>query len=139
MEKRQGRLGVAGVAVRPDPEVDARPSRRTFTAQYKLSILKEAETCTGDGQVGALLRREGLYSSHLTKWRQQREAGSLRELGKKRGRRASNRDRAKEQLERRCAQLERENAQLKVIVEIQKKVAGILGIPLKAPNSEGTD
>jgi transposase-like protein len=139
MAKKRGVLRVAKTRISPDPEVDAKPSRRTFTAQYKLRILKEADACTGDGQIGALLRREGLYSSHLSKWREQREAGSLRELGKKRGRRPTKRDREKEKLERRCARLERENEQLKMINEIQKKVAGILGIPLSSPDSDDND
>ena len=61
----------------PDPEVPEKPLRRRFTAEYKLRILKEAEACRDTGQIGALLRREGLFSSHLTKWRRQQEAGSL--------------------------------------------------------------
>ena len=70
----------------PDPEVVARPKRRQFTAEYRLRILEEADRCTQPGEVGRLLRREGLYSSHLTAWRKARRKGSLRELAaKKRG------------------------------------------------------
>ena len=70
----------------PDPEVVAKPKRRQFTAEYRLRILEEAERCTQPGEVGRLLRREGLYSSHLTTWRRARRTGSLRELAsKKRG------------------------------------------------------
>ena len=70
----------------PDPEVVAKPKRRQFTAQYRLRILEEAERCTQPGEVGRLLRREGLYSSHLTAWRKARRQGSLLELApKKRG------------------------------------------------------
>ena len=70
----------------PDPEVVAKPKRRQFTAQYRLRILEEAERCAQPGEVGRLLRREGLYSSHLTAWRKARRKGSLRELApKKRG------------------------------------------------------
>ena len=64
----------------PDPEVVAKPTRRQFTAQYRLRILEEAERCTQPGEVGRLLRREGLYSSHLTAWRKARRKGSLRNL-----------------------------------------------------------
>ena len=70
----------------PDPEVVAKPKRRQFTAQYRLRILEEADRCTRPGEVGRLLRREELYSSHLTAWRKARRKGSLRELAsKKRG------------------------------------------------------
>ena len=70
----------------PDPEVVAKPKRRQFTAEYRLRILEEADRCTQPGEVGRLLRREGLYSSHLTTWRRARRKGSLRELAaKKRG------------------------------------------------------
>jgi transposase-like protein len=62
---------------RPDPEVLARPKRRRFTAEYRLSIVREADACTRKGELGALLRREGLYSSYLTQWRQQRNRGGL--------------------------------------------------------------
>src|SRR5260370_7623907 len=62
---------------RPDPEVLARPKRRRFTAEYRMSIAREADACTRKGELGALLRREGLYSSYLTQWRQQRNRGGL--------------------------------------------------------------
>ena len=61
----------------PDPELVERPSRRRFSAEYKLKILRQAEACTRPGEIGALLRREGLYTSHLTAWRKQRDAGAL--------------------------------------------------------------
>ena len=74
----------------PDPEVRERAARRRFTAEYKLRMLRQADACTGTGELGALLRREGLYSSHLTTWRRQREEGSLAALSpKKRGRPAA--------------------------------------------------
>ena len=70
----------------PDPEVVAKPKRRQFTAAYRLRILEEAERCGGPGEVGQLLRREGLYSSHLTSWRKSRREGALKGLAsKKRG------------------------------------------------------
>ncbi len=115
----------------PDPEVPAKARRRTFTAKYKLETLKEAEACTEPGEIGALLRRKGLYSSHLTKWRRQRDEGALAGLTpKKRGRK-----RRKVSAEaRRVAELERENARLRqklaqaeTIIEVQKKLSQLLG------------
>jgi transposase-like protein len=70
----------------PDPELVERPLRRRFSAEYKLRILREVEACTRPGEIGALLRREGLYSGHLSKWRRQRDAGALEALGRPRGR-----------------------------------------------------
>lgn len=111
----------SGISMVPDPEVPEKTVRRTFTAAYKLRILKEAEQCTEPGQVGALLRREGLYSSNLTLWRRQVQEGLL---PKKRGPVAHTTDpRA-----RRSAELEPENAKLahklnqaELIIEVQKK------------------
>ena len=80
---------------RPNPEVPERAKRRRFSAEYKLRVLQEADRCN-PGEVGALLRREGLYSSHLTVWRRQRNEGALSSLSKKRGRRAK---RSAEQIE----------------------------------------
>jgi len=113
------------VVPRPDPEVDAKPTRRTFTAAYKLQILKEADGCS-EGERGALLRREGLYASHLTAWRRQRAEGALQALGKKRGRKAKPRDKEKEQLARENARLRRKLEQAEKIIEIQKKVSALL-------------
>ena len=84
---------VVEVANSADPEVPEKPRRRRFTAEYKLSIVAEADACDDSGGVGALLRREGLYSSHLSTWRRQRDEGQLRALSpKKRGRRARKND-----------------------------------------------
>ncbi|MBF8285809.1 MAG: hypothetical protein HW378_4724 [Anaerolineales bacterium] len=110
----------------------AKPERRRFTAKYKLRILREAEQC-GPGEVGALLRREGLYSSHLTTWRRQQEAGQLAGLTpKKRGPKV---DPQADEL----ARLKRENARLQVklehaeaIISAQKKLAELFGLTLKA-------
>ena len=66
----------------PDPELVERPRRRTFTAKYKLKVLREADACSKPGEIGALLRREGLYTSHLSSWRKQRDQGALKELSK---------------------------------------------------------
>jgi transposase len=111
---------------RPDAEVPQRPVRRSFLADYKLQILRQADACTQRGQVGQLLRREGLYSSHLTTWRAQRQQGTLDALApKKRGRKTRANDPALEKS--RC--LERENKRLRerlwqaeVIIDIQKKL-----------------
>ena len=120
----------------PNPEVPEKPLRRRFTAEYKLQILKEADACHAQGgEIGALLRREGLYSSHLVTWRRQREEGSLEALqAKKRGRKE------KDPQARRIEELEKQNRKLEdrlykanLIIEFQKKVADILGIPLKPP------
>lgn len=116
----------------PDPEVPEKKRRRKFTAKYKLHILAEADTCTEPGQLGALLRREGLYSSNLTTWRRQRRKGLLTAMTpKKRGRRKTETN----PLVPRVAQLERDNRRLQqklkqaeLIIEAQKKMAEILGI-----------
>ena len=116
----------------PDPEVAEKKTRRKFTAAYKLRMLNEAEQCLQPGEIGALLRREGLYSSHLTTWRRQREEGVLQALNpKKRGRKEKPKDPSAE----RIAQLEKENQRLKsrlrkaeIIIEAQKKISEILGI-----------
>jgi transposase-like protein len=85
-----GRAAPAGV---PDPELVEQAKRRKFTAKHKLEILEKADACTAPGEIGELLRREGLYTSHLTYWRKQRKDGALRELGQSRGRKpADNRD-----------------------------------------------
>jgi len=122
---------------RPDGnevEVLAKASRRRFTAEYKLKILREAEACTESGAIGALLRREGLYSSHLTTWRDQRERGELAGLTpKKRG----PAPKPKNPLVSKVAALEREVTRLTAraqraedLVELQKKVAELMGTPL---------
>ena len=124
----------------PDPEVMERPARRTFTAAYKLRVLKEAEACTGQGEIGALLRREGLYSSHLTSWRQARERGELAGLTpRKRGVRAKQRlVSAKEydEIKRENQRLERELEKARAIIDVQKKLSEILGIELRSPENE---
>ena len=116
-------------------EVTAKPTRRRYTAEYKLRILREADACTGGGEVGALLRREGLYSSNLTVWRKQRERREIEGLSqKKRG----PLPKEKNPLAAKVATLERENRRLRArseraegLVELQKKVSEILGIELK--------
>ncbi len=116
----------------PDPEVPEKKPRRRFTAKYKLRVLAEADLCTKSGQLGALLRREGLYSSNLTTWRRQQDEGLLHALSpKKRGRKKKE----KNPLSKKVAQLERENRRLQkklhhadLIIEAQKKMSEILEI-----------
>ena len=127
----------------PDPEVPAKAKRRTYTAAYKLEILERAEALEGTGEIGAMLRREGLYSSHLSKWRQQRDAVALAGLKpKKRGppKKRSPQD-AEEirRLRRDKARLERKLKQAELIIEIQKKASEILGIPLRTLEDEESD
>ena len=120
----------------PDPEVVAKPTRRQFTAEYRLRIVEEAERCTRPGEVGRLLRREGLYTSHLSAWRKARRNGSLRGLTpNKRGAKPAepNPLRAKvRQLEAKVVRLEKELATAHTILEVQGKVAGLLGLSLDA-------
>ena len=122
---------------RPDVEVPQRPVRRSFLADYKLQILRQADACTQSGQVGELLRREGLYSSHLRTWRAQRQQGTLDALApKKRGRKPHDNDPLIEEnrrLERVNKRLVERLRQAEVIIDVQKKVAEILGIPLQSP------
>jgi transposase len=113
----------------------AKPVRRRFTAEYKLKVLREADGCSRSGEIGALLRREGLYSSNLTQWRKQRERGELEGLSQKR---RGPLPKEKNPLADKVRALEWENARLKAraeraegLVELQKKVSEILGIELK--------
>ena len=118
----------------PDPEVTEAKPRRRFTAQCKLRILAEADACKESGEIGALLRREGLYSSYLTTWRRQKQQGLLQAMSpQKRGRK----NKAKNPLTREVSRLEKENARLRkelrkasIIIEAQKKMAEILDSPL---------
>jgi transposase-like protein len=122
--------------------VRERAARRRFSAEYKLHIVQEAEACASPGAFGALLRREGLYSSHLTTWRRQREAGALTALSpKKRGRPATASPLARRvaELERDKARLERRLRQAETIIEAQKKISEILGIPLKTRDDAESD
>ena len=119
---------------RIDPEVEPKAQRRTFSTAYKLQILEQANGCKGKGELGVLLRREGLYWSHLSKWRKQRATG---ELGKKRGRPADPDGELKRQLQqmqRENQRLQRKLRQAEIIIEVQKKASEILGITLAEPD-----
>ncbi len=117
----------------PDPEVSTKATRRRFSAKYKLRILQEADNCEGFGQIGALLRREGLYASNLTVWRRQKERGSLDALSPKR---RGPKKKESHSLTQHILELERENSAIKqklkqaeTIIDVQKKISEILNIP----------
>ena len=122
------------MAVTPENvQVAAKPQRRSFTAEYKRRLLKEADACTTPGAVGALLRREGLYSSHLVEWRRARARGELAGLTpKKRGRKpipVDPRDRKIAELERQLAHMTGRAERAEALVEAQKNLAALLGRP----------
>jgi transposase-like protein len=123
----------------PDPGVLEKPVRRRFTAEYKLRILGEADRSTESGQLGAVLRREGLYSSHLTAWRKQRSEGTLAGLEPKRRGRKTSPDAPliaeNERLQRDNQRLTARLRQAETIIEVQKKLSEILGIPLPPTDS----
>ena len=109
-------------------EVVPKAKRRTFSAAYKQQILQAADACRQAGQLGALLRREGLYSSHLTTWRRQRDRG---ELGtKKRGKPADPQAQEVARLKRQNARLQAQLAQAETIIAVQKKLCDLLGLPV---------
>lgn len=111
----------------PNSEVLERPKRRRFTAIYKLEILEKAGRCA-PGELGALLRREGLYSSHLTAWRRERDKGALAAFSRPRGRKAKRtpEQREIERLERENERLRQQLEKAQAILEVQKKVAAIV-------------
>ena len=129
-----------GKATCPDPEVLEKPVRRQFTAAYKLEMVEAADRCSELGQIGALLRREGLYSSQLSTWRNQRQQGQLQALSdNKRGRKATIPHPVQKELE----QLRRENQRLRhtlqqaeLIIDIQKKASQLMGISLSPINRD---
>ena len=134
VEARSAGTGAPAGGAPPDAEVTAKPRRRQFTAAYRLRILEEADRCQAPGELGQLLRREGLYSSHLTNWRKARRDGSLAALApKKRGAKPQARNPLEpkvRELEAKVARLERELEQARTIVDVQEKVAGLLGLSL---------
>lgn len=139
-QKHAGKISENGTSPtkRPDPEVLPKAKRRTFTAAYKLWVLEEAEKCRQQpGQVGAMLRREGLYSSHLTTWGRQREAGQMNGLKpRKRGRQRDEEAVKMNQLRQENRRLTRQLEQAELIIEAQKKLSEILGITLEQPRGE---
>lgn len=124
---------------RPNPEVVAKPRRRTFTADYKRRILDEADAARFSGSVGALLRREGLYSSHLVSWRRERDAGVLDALTPhKRGPKSKRHplDDENQKLRRLNERLTEQLRKAEIIIDVQKKVAALLGRPIPETSSE---
>jgi len=126
-----------------DPEVPAKAARRRFTAEYKLRVLTLADACNEPGCLGKLLRREGLYASNLNTWRSQRDRGVLSALApKKRGRKESVRDplhAENEKLRRENERLSSRLRQAEIIIDVQKKISQILGIPLATPENGGSE
>jgi transposase-like protein len=118
-------------AGRPDPQVTQRSARRRFNAAYKLRILAEADTCNKPGDLGALLRREGLYSSTLCNFRRQRDQGKLGINPEKLRQQRLGKEAARQRDARRIAHLEAQNKKLKILLELQKKVAELIDLPLE--------
>lgn len=125
---------VSAAVVVPEVEVAEKAARRQFNAEYKRKILKEADACTREGEIGALLRREGLYSSHLSVWRAARERGEIAGLApRKRGPKVAPpdpRDRKIVDLERETRRWKARAERAEALVDLQKKVSQILGIAL---------
>ena len=125
---------VSAAVVVPEVEVAEKASRRQFNAEYKRMILKEADACEREGEIGALLRREGLYSSHLSVWRAARERGEISGLApRKRGPKVAPpdpRDRKIVELERETRRWKSRAERAEVLVDLQKKVSAMLGIAL---------
>jgi transposase len=140
---RSGSAGgrAASVGVVPDPELVERPRRRRFTAEYKLKIVRQADACTRPGEIGALLRREGLYSSLLTEWRRARDSGALEALApKRRGPRGPSVEQVENEKLRRA--LERSEADLETarrVIEVQGNVSALLEELLAKGASETSD
>src|SRR5512135_2429332 len=132
----EGRAAGAGVL---DPELVEQAKRRSFTAEYKARILAEADACTEPGEIGELLRREGLYTSHLTYWRKQRKDGALAELGKPRGRRpADKRDAEIAALKRKLERSEAELQKARRVISIQGNVSALLEQMLGTESGSGS-
>jgi transposase len=124
----------------PDPAVEAKPKRRRFTTKYKLAILREVERAREPGKIGAILRREGLYSSHLVAWRRERDRIAKAGLvARKRGPKAKVDDPRIKQLEREIAKLRRRNQRVELMLAIQKKASELLGIPLNPHEPDEND
>ncbi len=127
-ERSEAAAAPAAPAGVPDPEFVERPKRRRFGAEYKLAILREADACTRAGEIGALLRREGLYSSHLSSWRKQRDEGALTALARKRGRKpADPLETESAELRRRAERAEAELRKARRVIEVQGNVSALLG------------
>lgn len=140
--KTEGAPGASGdfpSSTAAEIEVSSKATRRRFTAEYKRQIVRAAERCTKPGEIGALLRREGLYSSHLRKWRDARDRGELEALApKQRGPKATvadPRDRKLAEQERETLRWKKRAERAEALVEVQKKVAALLGTPFEDEKS----
>lgn len=137
-ERNRGDRAHAAAAGVPDPELVERPRRRRFSAEYKLGVLRRVDAC-GPGEVGALLRAEGLYSSHLTEWRRAREAGALQALERPRGRpKADRRDVENAELRRRLERAEADLVKAHKVIEVQGNVSALLGELLEPRGAQGS-
>jgi transposase len=145
-ERRESERSATGsktgpeLSAHPDPEVAAHAKRRSFTADYKQRILSEADRAKGTGGVGALLRREGLYSSLLTTWRRERTSGERQALAPQKRGPKSKRDPVQEEIQR----LQKDNARLteqlrkaEIVMDVQKKVGALLGWPIPTQDPDG--
>lgn len=141
-ERELERTSLSGVSkargTEPAVEVVAKAQRRRFSAEYKHRVLREAEACRRPGEVSALLRREGLYSSHLAAWRAARQRGELAALGsKRRGPKPLRPDPQQKrivELERELRRAQARAERAEALVEVQKKLAELLGLELPAPD-----
>ena len=132
-------MHAGGVVQPPEPELVERARRRQFSAEYRMRIVREADACTEPGQIGALLRREGLYSSHLVDWRRRRDLAMLQALeAQKRGPKArSGADAEIAELRKRIARLERDLSKAHPVIDIQGKVSALLRSELESADSDG--
>ena len=123
-----------------DAGVSSRAGRRRFTVEYKTSVVQEAERCREAGEIGGLLRREGLFSSQLTMWRKQYKAGVRQALSQKRGPKAKQNVETSEieRLQRENDQLRGQLARAELLIGIQKKLAELMGTPLPDVSGERT-
>ena len=139
-ERSEAAAGGAAPPGAPDPELVERPKRRRYSAEYKLRILREADACTRPGEVGALLRREGLYTSHLTYWRKQRNAGGAEgALASAGPQPADRRDAELAALRRRAERAEAELEKAKRVIEVQGNVSALLGELLEPKGANERD
>ena len=129
VQPRRNGQPAAAVVSTPDPEVVPKAERRRFTAEYKQRILAEADACTQRGAIGALMRREGLYRSHLDKWREQRRAGAMQALTpQQRGRKPDPQAAEIARLRRENERLQQRLQRAETIIEVQKKLSTLLGL-----------
>ncbi len=136
-ESGRGARAVSAGAL--DPELVERAKRRRFSAEYKLAIVREADACGEPGEIGALMRREGLYSSHLTQWRQARDAGALEALERPRGRKRVDPWEAENaELRRRLGRAEVELSKARKVIEVQGNVSALLGELLEPRGAQGS-